>query len=108
MLILLNEKRKGGEGQMGWGKRLEENLCFLFCAAPHMLHLLPQAHRGRVKAGRWVKGTERFCTWIIPVSNPVPLLLLPSRCANYSSGVLHRLFPRQGPPQHPEHLEDPD
>lgn len=40
--------------------RLEENLCLLFCVTPHVLQLLPQAHRGRVKAGRWEKGTERF------------------------------------------------
>lgn len=44
-------------GKKDW---LEENLCLLFCVTPHVLQLLPQAHRGRVKAGRWENGTERY------------------------------------------------
>lgn len=80
---------------MGW----------VFCATPHVLHLLPQAHRGRVKAQDRGERHREICTWIIPVSNPVPLLLLPGLCGNYSSGVWYRLLPGQGPSQHPEHLK---
>lgn len=54
------------------------------------------------------EGHREICTWIIPASNPVPLLLLPSPCGNYSSGVWYRLLPGQGASQHPDHLKAPD
>lgn len=87
MLILLEEKKKRWRKSDGLGKRFEENLCLLFCVTPHVLHLLPQAHRGCVKAGRWEKGTERFAH-----GSSLPLILSLCSCFLVHAAITALVF----------------